>query len=80
MIRSKKYASYTDDQIVALSSANLSLVSKSYLDIELAHRGLKQHVKNKNINALKSERSYKTYLFIAVSATFLALRMLERYT
>jgi hypothetical protein len=48
MERSKKYASYTDAQIIELSSADLPLRSKSYLAIELELRGLKKHAKNKS--------------------------------
>jgi len=79
MERSKKYASYTDDQIITLSSANLPLRSKSYLDIELELRGLKKDAKNKKITQIKSKRSYKTYMGLAVMAVFIAIRMFERY-
>ena len=79
MERSKKYASYTDDQIIMLSSANLSLRSKSYLDIELELRGLKKDAKNKKITQIKSKRSYKTYMGLAVMAVFIAIRMFKRY-
>jgi hypothetical protein len=79
MERSKKYASYTDAQIIELSSADLPLRSKSYLAIELELRGLKKHAKNKKLTQIKSKRSYKTYIGIAVMAIFIAIRMLERY-
>jgi hypothetical protein len=79
MERSKKYASYTDDEIITLSSANLPLRSKSYLDIELELRGLKKDAKNKKLAQIKSKRSYKTYIGLAVMALFIAIRMFERY-
>jgi hypothetical protein len=79
MERSKKYASYTDEQIMELSSANLPLKSKSYLDIELELRGLKKDAKNKKLNQIKSKRNYKTYIGLAVMAAFIAIRMFERY-
>jgi hypothetical protein len=79
MERSKKYASYTDDEIITLSSANLPLRSKSYLDIELELRGLKKDAKNKKLTQIKSKRSYKTYIGLAVMAAFIAIRMFERY-
>lgn len=80
MERSKKYASYTDDEIIKLSSANLPLRSKSYLDIELELRGLKKDAKNKKLNQIKSKRSYKTYIGLAVMAAFIAIRLFERYS
>jgi hypothetical protein len=79
MERSKKYASYTDDEIIKLSLANLPLRSKSYLDIEVELRGLKLQVKNKKLSNIKSKRSYKTYLFVLIMAVFFAIRMFQRY-
>jgi hypothetical protein len=79
MERSKKYASYTDEQIMELSSADLTLKSKSYLDVELELRGLKKDAKNKKLTQIKSKRSYKTYIGIAAMAIFIAIRMFERY-
>ena len=79
MERSKKYASYTDEQVIELSSADLPLKSKSYLDVELELRGLKKKAKKKKLNQIKSRRSYKTYIGIGVMAVFIAIRMFERY-
>ncbi|MFQ3323362.1 MAG: hypothetical protein ACI90U_001182 [Pseudomonadales bacterium] len=79
MKRSKKYASYTDDEIIKLSSANLPLRSKSYLDIELELRSLKQAAKDKKLGDIKSKRSYKIYFFVLIMAVFFAIRMFQRY-
>jgi hypothetical protein len=79
MERSKKYASYTDAQIIELSSADLPLKSKSYLDVELELRGLKKEAKKKKLNQIKSSRSYKTYIGIGIMVVFIAIKMFERY-
>jgi hypothetical protein len=71
MERSKKYAGYTDDEILNLSLVDLPLESQSYLAIELQVRGLAKDAKTKKIEEIKSKRSYRNYVMAAFMAVFL---------
>jgi hypothetical protein len=71
MERSKKYAGYTDDEILNLSLVDLPLESQSYLAIELQVRGLAKDAKTKKIEEIKSKRSYRTYIMAAFMSVFL---------
>ncbi|MDA7742223.1 hypothetical protein N8865_01245 [Francisellaceae bacterium] len=62
--RSKKYANYTDEELIQLFVQDVKGQNAHYLDVELIHRGLLDEAEQAKVSKVKSKPKKSKFLII----------------